>query len=338
MQVGGRTVQHVDDQLHAAGLDPVADDVAQQAVAAYLAVELAAQVQLDGFGADRHARADGPLQQAAGGLGIEHVVVADKAGGEHVHGRSVEGLGVATLDDATLVHQKDAVRHGQRFFLVVGDENGSQAQFALDLPDLFAQVLADARIERRQRLVKQQQARPGDQRAGQGHALALAAGQLVRVALGKLLQLHQCQHLGGALAAVLAADLLHAQAEGDVLLHGHVGEQRIALEHHADSAFLRAERYQVVAVQEDLAAVDRGQPGNATQQGGFTATGRAEQGDEFAAFNLAVDVAEHGGIGIRLLQVFDADEAHVSLCPCSVGWQPRSSPARRRNRKSPGRC
>ena len=45
----------------------------------------------------------------------------------------------------------------------MGDENGGQAQFTLDLADLFAQVLADPRIQRRQRLIEQQQARAGDQ-------------------------------------------------------------------------------------------------------------------------------------------------------------------------------
>ncbi|MNP73909.1 hypothetical protein D3C76_1706980 [compost metagenome] len=62
----------------------------------------------------------------------------------------------------------------------------------------------------------------------------------MRVAAGKILQLDQLQHLAYPRLAIVAVDLLHAQAKRDVLLDGHVGEQRVALEHHADPALLRA--------------------------------------------------------------------------------------------------
>ena len=61
--------------------------------------------------------------------------------------------------------------------------------------------LAQLGVERRQRLVQQQHPRPLDQGAGQSHALALAAGQLVRHAVGEPLHLDQRQGFRGALAA-----------------------------------------------------------------------------------------------------------------------------------------
>src|SRR5471032_530835 len=313
VQVGGRAVEHVHHQLHAPGLDPVANHVAQQAVAADQRVQFTLGTQLDGFRANSDAPADRPLQQTAGRVGVEQVVVADKAGGKHVHRRGVEGFGVAALDDLALVHQEDPVTHGQGFFLVVGDENGGQAQFALDRPDLLAQVFANPRIKGRQRLIEQQQARAGDQGAGQGHALALAAGQLMRVAPGEVVQFHQLEGFHDALVAVVGVDLLHLQAEGDVLFHGHVGEQRVALEHHADRAFLRAQRDDVLAIQQDFPAVYRRQAGDAAQQGRLAAARRAEQGDEFALGDFAVDVTEYRRAGVAFLQVLDADEAHWLL-------------------------
>ena len=89
----------------------------------------------------------------------------------------------------------------------------------------------------------------------------------MRVAAGQVLELHQLQHFLYALVAVVGVDFLHAQAEGNVLLYGHVGEQRVALEHHADLAFLRAQGHDVLAIQEDLATVHRGKPGDTAQQG-----------------------------------------------------------------------
>src|SRR5690606_41797847 len=43
----------------------------------------------------------------------------------------------------------------------------------------------DARIQRRQWFIEQQQAGPGDQGTGQGDPLALAAGQLLGIAVGQ---------------------------------------------------------------------------------------------------------------------------------------------------------
>ncbi|MNL68775.1 hypothetical protein D3C87_1935520 [compost metagenome] len=87
----------------------------------------------------------------------------------------------------------------------------------------------------------------------------------MRIARSEIVEFHQSQDFGDALLAVIRVDLLHAQTESDVLFHGHVGKQRVALEHHADPAFLRAQRHDVDPIEQDLAAVHRGQPGDATQ-------------------------------------------------------------------------
>ena len=95
------------------------------------------------------------------------------------------------------------------------------------------------RVERRERLVEQQHRRLDRQRAGDRDALLLAAGELVRVAVGGLREAHQLQQLVGALEArrlVLAA---HAQAEGDVGAHVHVREQAVCLKDHAHVALVR---------------------------------------------------------------------------------------------------
>jgi hypothetical protein len=83
------------------------------------------------------------------------------------------------------IHHHDAVGDRQRLFLVVRDEDGGDAEFALDRADLVAQRHAHLGVERRQRLVEQQQLGLGRQRAGQRHALLLAAGQLVGIAVAE---------------------------------------------------------------------------------------------------------------------------------------------------------
>ncbi|MCY1177578.1 hypothetical protein D9M73_178920 [compost metagenome] len=133
----------------------------------------------------------------------------------------------------------------------------------------------------------------------------------MRIAPAQVAQLDQLQGLGDSPARLFGGHLLHAQAEGDVLLHGHVGEQRVALEHHADAALLRRQRHQVLPVQQDLPAVHFGQAGDAAQQGGLAAAGRAQQGDEFTLADFAVNVAEDRGLAVAFVQAADGKKAHA---------------------------
>ena len=90
--------------------------------------------------------------------------------------------------------------------------------------DFLAQRHAHLGVERRQRLVEQQQLRLRRQRAGERHALLLAAGELVGIAVAELRQLDDAEHL---LDARVDLGLRHAgdlQAEADVLRHRQVRE------------------------------------------------------------------------------------------------------------------
>ena len=194
------------------------------------------------------------------------------------------------------VHHHDAVGQLQRLFLVVGDEHGGVAGLAVQLAQPAAQVLAHLGVERAERLVEQQHARLDRQGAGQGHALALAAGQLVGEALVEAAELHQLQQLqaaaadlGGSRAFLARA---HAQAESDVVQHRHVLEQGVVLEHEADAALLHAELGGVGVAEQDLAAVERLQAGDRAQQGGLARAGRAEQGEQLARGDVQVEAVK----------------------------------------------
>ena len=74
------------------------------------------------------------------------------------------------------------------------------ADVLLDPLELDLQLLAQAQVERAERLVEQQRARAVDQRAGQRDALRLAAGELAGLALGQVAELDELERVGGALA------------------------------------------------------------------------------------------------------------------------------------------
>ena len=81
--------------------------------------------------------------------------------------------------------------HG--LFLVVGDDDEGDAEGFLDLDQLELGFLAQLLVERAERLVEQQELGALGEGAGEGDALALAAGELVRLALGIGLELDQLQ-------------------------------------------------------------------------------------------------------------------------------------------------
>ena len=84
------------------------------------------------------------------------------------------------------------------FFLVVGHQNRAGATGLEDVPHLMAQATTQFAIEVGKGFVQQQQLRFRCQCAGNGNALLLATGELVRVALAGLGQADQRQHLGAA--------------------------------------------------------------------------------------------------------------------------------------------
>ena len=81
------------------------------------------------------------------------------------------------------------------------DEHEGDADVALDRLELDLHLLAQLEVERAERLVEQQHLRAVDQRAGERHALALAAGELVGAAVAVVAEAHLLERLLGAAAA-----------------------------------------------------------------------------------------------------------------------------------------
>ena len=128
-------------------------------------------------------------------LGLDEIHAAEEVGDLAVDRALVDLLGRGDLRDPAAEHHGDAVGHGERLVLVVGDQHEGDADRLLQAAQLDLHLLAQLLVERRQRLVEQQHLRPHHQRAGQRDALALAAGQLVRAALAEPGQRHLRQRL-----------------------------------------------------------------------------------------------------------------------------------------------
>ena len=126
--------------------------------------------------------------------------LADEGEDEGRGRRVVDLVGRADLLDPPLVHHHDAVGELHRLLLVVGDEDGGVAGPVVDLAQPAAELAPDLGVERAERLVEEEHARLDGERAGERHALPLAAGELRRVALLEAGELHEIEQLQHALA------------------------------------------------------------------------------------------------------------------------------------------
>ena len=109
------------------------------------------------------------------------------------------------LDDLAHVHHGHAVGHLGDHAQVVGDHQDRHAEVGLELLQQLQDLGLDRHVERRRRLVGDQQARIAGQRHRDHRPLAHAAGELVRILVEALLRIadaDRSQHLDGALVGV----------------------------------------------------------------------------------------------------------------------------------------
>ena len=227
-----------------------------------------------------------------GDFAFKDVGFADELGGEAAVGVVVDVAGGVHLLQLAVGHNRHAGGHGHGFFLVVRYHDAGYAHFFQRVHQFELGLLAQFFVERAQRFVQKQQFGAFGQRASECDALLLAAGELVRLAFGVFGHLHQAQYFVDAFADFGGGDFVLFQAEGDVLLHRHVREEGVALEHHIDGAVVGGEGGDVLAVEDDAALRGRFHAGQHPQQGGFARAGAAEQGEDFVLFDVEADVVD----------------------------------------------
>ena len=156
-----------------------------------------------------------------------------------------------TLDAAGAEgQQNDAIAEANGFADVVGDENDGASGLAPDALQFVVQQVASLGVERGEGFVHQQNIGLGGKRAGDGHALPHAAGELVSVAVLEFAEMHQAQVVVGLFLALGLGNALHLHAEFDVLSDREPREQAVLLE---DENAIGAGPCDRFAVDQDLA-------------------------------------------------------------------------------------
>ena len=215
---------------------------------------------------------------------LEPVHRPEEAGHERVDRGRVELGGRAALHDPAGEHGVDPVADPDRLLGVVGHQQHRGPGLAQECQGLVAHLRAQRGVEGRERLVEQHQLRRGRQRAGQRHALLLAAGESVRVGARVGRHVDGGQQLGDAPLA--PTPVAAVEPEGDVLADAQMREQGEVLEHQADPAPLRRQQRaglgEHAAVERDPAGLQGLEPGDQPQRRGLAAARGTDEAMDLA--------------------------------------------------------
>ena len=179
------------------------------------------------------------------------------------------------------------------------------------LDDLGAHLVAQLGVQVGEGLIHQEHLGVAHHGAADGHALPLAAGEGLGLALQVLGNVQDLGHLAHLPVDLVLGRLLQLQGEGHVLVHGHVGIEGVVLEDHGDVAVLGRDVVAEPAVDVQLALGDVLQARHHAQRGGLAAAGGADQHDEFLVLDLQVHVVHRGHlVVVNLLQTLDQNFGH----------------------------
>ena len=193
------------------------------------------------------------------------------------------------LDHFAKIHHQHAVGDITHDVEIVADEEIGQAKLALEIGQKIKHLRFDRLVQRRYRFVQDYQARRQRQRPGDVDALALAAGNLVRIAVGESFgtQSDLAEQFARQCPRRVVARAVNPGAERDRFLDGQARIERGVgvLEHHLHAAAQFAQRQgptDLHAVIDDVAGIARHQVHQQPRGGRLAAAGLADDPDGFA--------------------------------------------------------
>ena len=246
--------------------------------------------------------------------------------------RAVDVVGRRYFHDAAEVHDRDAVRDVLHHREIVGDEKVAEFQLALQVEKQVQHLALDRDVERRHRLVADQEARVERERTRNADALALAAGEFKRVTIrrgGRQADLvQQGQHLTTACGAI--TQRMDIEWLADNLADGVPGVQRLdrILKHHLQMAPVGlertgSERGEIRAFENNLASGRLVEPHDAFPERRLAATRLADEPQRLAGLQRERDTVDCLERATRAQEQSGAHgkmHAHVAQFEQGSGW------------------
>ena len=208
-----------------------------------------------------------------------------------------EFLGCRVGNDAATGEKNDARGEEERLAKIVGDEDNGFCQAARESAEFVLKLSASYRIECAERFVHEKNGRIGGEGARDADPLALAAGELMRLARCEFggVETHQGEefvHAGGGAGSIPFFEGGH---EGDILGNAEMREKPRFLNNIADPA---AEANRVpfrggTSMDGDLAAGGDQKAIDELEEGGLATSAATEENESLAGRDGEANVANN---------------------------------------------
>ena len=212
----------------------------------------------------------------------------------------VEGVRRVALLEQPVAQHGDAMAHRHRLDLVVGDVHRGHREASLQLGELGARLHAQLGVEVRERLVHQVHLRLAHDGPTHGDALALTAGEVLRLAVEVRLEVEHPRRLAHPRDALLLGDLLLLEGEAHVLGDTELRVQGVVLEDHGDVPVAWPDAADVAVADEDRAVVERLEAGEHPQRGRLAGPGRPDEHEQLAVVDLQVELRDRRHMRARV--------------------------------------
>src|SRR5699024_4546527 len=210
---------------------------------------------------------------------------------------AIELIGLAVFDDPAEIHHGHEVGYLADDGEIVGDEEVGQAEAVAQVLEQVDDTGLNGHVEGGDRLVEDLQLRVRERRPGDADALALTAGELVRIAFGhRGVESDEFEHLGHLVIAFSGGDSVHGQGLGDDFAdrQARIDGGHGVLDHDLDvlahgQAFALAEIGDVDAVDDDPSLLRGDHFEHFPDRGRLAAAGLADEAERLSGLDLEID-------------------------------------------------
>jgi predicted dehydrogenase len=204
----------------------------------------------------------------------------------------VEFQGRPELLQFSLVEQGQAIPHRDRFVRVMSHVEKRGFQRPLQLGQFQTELFSEGRIETAEWFVEEVDvSRPGD-RPSDGDTLSLATRQFPDAAGKEPANRQQVRDLGDPIVLVLAGPAESPEAESQVVGHGQMGIEGLALKDHRHAAVPGGGAGNLLPSNLKLPRCGPLQTGNQSQSRRLSTPRRPGQNQELSPLNLERQIAE----------------------------------------------
>jgi hypothetical protein len=205
---------------------------------------------------------------------------------------------------ARRVEYRHPVGEQQSLVDVIGDQDNRPLFLFANPVNLALQFCAGQRVERRQRLVEQQNLWRHGERPGHRHTLPHPARKFCRLAVDGMAQADQINFFADQRSAFgLGLSLVHGiDGKRDIAFDRQPREKRIGLEHETG---LAARPRNWLALNQYFACIGFDQTRNERNQRGLAGARKPKDRQKLALCHRQIDIVQHRGPRIAFAQAID---------------------------------